>query len=487
MPDTHIAFDETAQPVDSGPLVVDLDGTLLRTDMLYETFWSALSRDWRNVLPVVSALPQGRAVLKRRLQSLGPVDPATLPYNDAVLDRVAAYREAGGRTVLASASDERVLEPIARHLDLFDEVHGSDGTRNLKGPEKAAHLVDRFGRGGFTYLGDSRADLPVWTEAGRAVIVDASDRLAARAAHVAPAVERLDSGADPVRGLIRAMRPHQWLKNALVFVPMLAAHQLDLLTLGQAMLAFVCYSLIASAVYLLNDLLDLAADRAHPRKRLRPFASGAVPLAWGTMLAPGLLVAGLALAAVLGPAFLGVMALYFAVTTAYSLALKRMLVIDICTLAALYTLRIVAGGVATGIPLSVWLLAFSMFFFLSLAAMKRQTELVSGSAEGKTAVSGRGYVTTDLALVANMAVSAGYVSVLVMALYLNTGAVRQLYTETAPLWGICLVLLYWISRMVMIAHRGQMHDDPVVFAARDRVSLACGALIAGCAVAGAVW
>ncbi|MFP4043823.1 MAG: UbiA family prenyltransferase, partial [Rhodosalinus sp.] len=281
----------------------------------------------------------------------------------------------------------------------------------------------------------------------------------------------------PLRPLLRAIRPQQWLKNLLVFLPLLVAHRFTLPAIGEAALAFVVFSLVASSVYLLNDLLDLEADRAHPRKRERPFASGALPLSWGTALAPGLLLAGGLLALPLGPEFLGVMAVYYLVTTAYSFVLKRRLVVDICALAALYTLRIIAGGVATGIPLSVWLLAFSMFFFFSLAATKRQAELVSSAEEGAEKAPGRGYMTDDLPLVSNMAVASGYVSVLVMALYINSPAVTVLYSATEPLWGICLILLYWLSRMVMLAHRGQMHDDPVVFAVKDPVSLLCGALI----------
>lgn len=468
-------------------LVVDLDGTLTRTDLLYETFWAALSARWMNVLPVARAALSGRAGLKRRLTGLGTVDPATLPYNEVVLDHVRRWREAGGRTALVSASDQSLVDRVAEHLGLFDEAAGSDGRTNLRGSEKARFLEARFGRGGFAYVGDAEADLPVWESAGAAVTVDLAPSLRARVDALRPGAEHLETRTSSRgRALFKAIRPHQWLKNILVFLPILAAHRLDLVTIAQGVTAFVAFSLIASSVYLLNDLLDLAADRAHPRKHLRPFASGTLPLSWGTMAAPALLLGGVALALILGPGFLAVMAFYYAVTTAYSFYLKRRLVIDICTLAGLYTLRIIAGGVATGISLSVWLLAFSIFFFFALAAMKRQAELVSSAAEGKDTAHGRGYMTSDLPLVATMAVASGYVSVLVMALWLDSPAVRRLYDETAPLWGICLVLLYWISRMVMITHRGWMHDDPVVFAARDKISIACGALILALAVAGMV-
>lgn len=284
---------------------------------------------------------------------------------------------------------------------------------------------------------------------------------------------------------MKALRPHQWLKNVLIFLPAIAAHDLSMETWLSALLAFASFCLVASSVYVLNDLLDLAADRAHPRKRNRPFASGTISLAHGTLMAPTLLFAGFLFALAVGRLeFLGIMAAYYVLTTAYSLSLKRRLVVDICTLAGLYTIRILSGGVATGLPLSVWLLTFSIFFFLSLAAIKRQAELVDGIDSGRTQLSGRAYRADDLPVISMMAIAAGYVAVLVMALYINTPAIQSLYSRPEILWGVCPVLLYWISRMVMIAHRSRMDDDPIVFAVRDRVSRVCGLLIVGTVVAG---
>lgn len=453
--------------------------------MLFETFWATLSKRWTNITAVFGALPDGRANLKRTLEGLGDVDVRMLPYNEEIVAYVQRWRDAGGRAVLVSAADQRIVERVADHLALFDEAYGSDGRMNLKGARKADFLAEHYPEG-FAYIGDKDADYAIWQRAARAITVDVPRSLRARVDDLPIESEHLTTRGSHFGPLMRAMRPQQWLKNVLVFLPLLAAHRFDLVTLGEAALAFVAYSVVASSVYLLNDLLDLQADRTHPRKCKRPFASGALPLSWGTVLAPGLLLAGGLVSVLLGPAFMAVMAIYYLVTTAYSFVLKRRLVIDICTLATLYTLRIVAGGVATGISLSVWLLAFSMFFFFSLAAMKRQTELVSSVAEGQDKAHGRGYVTDDLPLVSNMAVASGYVSILVMALYLNSPAVQILYSATVPLWGICLVLLYWLSRMVMLAHRGQMHDDPVVFAAKDRVSIACAGIILGLALVGNV-
>ncbi len=467
-------------------LVVDLDGTLIRSDLLVESFWAVASRRGGLVaLGACRALLQGRAALKARLAEIGPVDVAGLPYNTAVLDYIRARRAAGARVALVTASVQPLAEAVAAHLGLFDEVHGTKDDENLKGARKAAFCVDRFGRGGFDYIGDAEADLPVWAAAATAIVVAPGAALMRRLAVLDRPLETLPAARPAPRDLIRALRPHQWLKNLLVFLPALAAHNVHLPVLAAGLLAFAAFSLVASAVYVLNDLLDLRADRAHPRKRNRPFASGAVPLLTGTLMAPALLLAGLVLALPLGARFLGVLLLYFVTTTAYSLHFKRRMVADIVLLAALYTLRIMAGGVATHIHLTVWLLAFSMFFFFSLAAVKRQAELVDGVASGRSAA-GRGYLPQDLPLVEMMAMGSGYVSVLVMALYLASPEITNAYPMPDALWGICVILLYWISRVVLVAHRGQMHDDPVVYAVRDRVSLMCGAAILACAVAGAV-
>lgn len=286
------------------------------------------------------------------------------------------------------------------------------------------------------------------------------------------------------RPYVRVLRPHQWLKNGLVFLPLLAAQSFTADRLSNALLAFVAFSLIASSVYVLNDLVDIQADRAHPRKRNRPFAAGTIPTSQGPVLLLLPLLVGAAISASLGTQFFLVLSGYYLMTLAYSFVLKRRIVIDICVLAGLYTFRIIAGGAATSIPLSVWLLAFSVFFFLSLAAVKRQAELVDGVAGSKLTAHGRGYTTDDLPIVASMAISSGYVSVLVMALYLNSPAVSALYATPALLWGICLILLYWISRIVMVTHRGRMHDDPVVFAVRDPDSLMCFAAVVVLAAAG---
>jgi 4-hydroxybenzoate polyprenyltransferase len=304
--------------------------------------------------------------------------------------------------------------------------------------------------------------------------------------HMSERLEQLDiAGRSPSRYLL-ALRPHQWLKNILVFLPMLAAHQLDGATLTATLLAFLSFSMVASAVYVVNDLFDLAADRAHPRKKNRPFASGSIPVSHGVWMALGLVTIGGCFAGLINLEFTLVVAGYFILSTAYSIYFKKQIIIDICVLAGLYTIRIVAGSVAAAVPMSEWLLAFSAFFFLSLAAVKRQAELVDMASREKLGASGRGYKADDLPIVSMVAIGAGYVSVLVLALYINSPTVVSLYANPEALWGVCAVLLYWLTRSIMVAHRGQMHDDPVVYAAKDPVSQLCLLVLLGFGVVG-VW
>jgi 4-hydroxybenzoate polyprenyltransferase/phosphoserine phosphatase len=467
-------------------LAVDLDGTLLRSNMLHETLWSAFGTDWRTPLWAARELLSGRAGLKRKLADRSAVDVITLPYDDAVLAAIARWRDHGGKVVLVTATDQVLADAIALHLGCFDGAFGSDGVRNLKGEHKAAFLVDRYGKGKFAYVGDTTADLAVWREASHAIVKTNSASLLGKARSVCPSVELIPGPRGQGLALLRAIRPHQWLKNVLIFLAIIGAHQFDAQTLLRGVLAFISFSLVASSVYVVNDLLDLSPDRAHARKRRRPFAAGTARVEDGIPATMLLLLVGGCIGASLGLGFLLILFGYYVTTSAYSLSLKRSTMIDICTLAGLYTLRVLAGGVATGINLSMWLLLFSLFFFFSLAAVKRQAELVDAVQAGKLAIQGRGYHPDDLPIVAQMATAAGYVSVMVMALYVNSDAVTKLYHHPEALWGINLVLLFWISRMTFLAHRGQMHDDPVVFAARDRTSLACGILVLGFGLIGAV-
>ncbi|MCU0906244.1 MAG: UbiA family prenyltransferase [Rhodobacteraceae bacterium] len=464
-------------------LACDLDGTLCRTDTLHEALLALVSqRPWA-LLGLPIWLAAGKAGFKSRVADAVVIPGNALPLNEDVVAELRAARASGRRTVLVTASDRRQAEAVAAATGLFDEVHGTGGGQNLKGAGKARFLADRFGVGGYDYLGDATVDAPVWQGARQAITVGAGAHVRRVAEAANPSVRHLSPPGSQVAAMLRAMRPHQWSKNLLLFVPTLAAHDME--ALGQVILGFLAFCLTASAVYVLNDLFDLQADRAHPRKRRRPFAAGTLSAATGVGMSAGLL----AMATILGlatgnPLFLGMLALYLVATFAYSLWLKRKLLVDVLMLAGLYTVRIIAGGVAAGIVLSPWLLGLSMFLFLSLAAVKRQAELMDQLATGRDSA-GRAYTVEDLPILRGMAMASCHAAVMVLALYLSSDAVQALYARPWLLWLACPLLLYWSLRMVMKAHRGLMTDDPIVFAARDPVSLAVTALTMLVAVAAA--
>jgi 4-hydroxybenzoate polyprenyltransferase len=459
------------------PLCIDLDGTLLRSDLLVESALALLAvRPWMAlVLPFW--LLRGKAHLKRQLAARVQVDPANLPYDPRVLGLLQS--SPSRHRVLCTASDETLVRPLAEHLGCFDEVIASDGQRNLAGRHKAEALVQRFGTKGFDYAGNDAIDLAVWAHARRALVVNAGTALAKAAAAKCEVQEHWPAPSGRLRTWIKALRLHQWLKNLLVFIPLLASHKMfDVPSVVAATCGFLAFGLCASGVYLLNDLLDLPSDRQHPRKRLRPFAAGTLPLLHGVLLAPLLAVAGLALAWWTEPRFAAVLAAYYALTLAYSLRLKRVVMLDVILLAALYTVRIIGGAVVIGSALSFWLLAFSMFIFLSLALLKRYIELAAMLAEGKISAAGRGYAVDDLPLLQSLGAASGYLAVLVLALYINSPESIALYARPQVLWLLCPMILYWVSRTWVLAHRGEMDDDPVVFAATDRISQVVGVLCA---------
>jgi 4-hydroxybenzoate polyprenyltransferase len=463
-------------------LAIDLDGSLLKTDLLLESTLALLSsQPWLLAwLPVW--LLGGKARLKREIASRVELDVASLPYDARVL--ALAHAAAGRReVVLCTASDELLATKVAQHLGGFDAVLASDGARNLAGHAKRELLAERYGERGFDYVGNAAVDLRVWRHARHAIVVNAPAALAAAAARLTTVAAHLPAERGGLRAWLRALRLHQWLKNLLVFVPLLAAHRIgEPRALAAVALGFVVFGLCASGTYLLNDLLDLASDRQHPRKRHRPFASGRLSLLQGMLAAPLLVLAAFALAALLSPWFCAALALYLVLTVAYSLRLKQRAMVDVMVLAGLYTLRIIAGAVLLATKPSFWLLAFSVFLFLSLAMLKRYAELLVVLGEGRSNTHGRGYRVDDLGLVQALGTASGYQAVLVLALYINSTASELLYRRPEWLWLLCPILLYWISRAWMIAHRGLMRDDPVVFAATDRVSLVLALACAGIAL-----
>lgn len=417
--------------------------------------------------------------MKSRLADRIVIDAALLPYNEPLVDYLKSERKDGRHVVLATASHRKFAEAIAEHLGIFSEVVATDKDLNLSGGNKAGLLVKMFGEKGFDYAGNSRTDLKVWRHAAGAVVVNAPASLSSEAAQLCTVVQTFSSGPLRIGDYLKALRPHQWLKNVLVFLPLMAAHKIgDWQLVINAVQAFVAYGLCASSVYLLNDLLDLPSDREHPRKRKRPFASGAVPISHGVLLIPLLLGAALVISSTLPSLFLLVLGGYYITTLAYSIWLKNRVLLDVITLAGLYTFRIIAGAAATAISPSFWLLAFSMFLFLSLALVKRYSELLVVLKQNKANATGRGYNVDDLPLLMSLGASSGFVSVLVMALYLNSTDVNKLYDHPQILWLILPFLLYWISRVWMKTHRGEMHDDPVIFAARDKISIYTALVIA---------
>jgi len=461
------------------PLIVDLDGTLLRSDLLLETGMAFIrGQPWRFLQPL-SWLCHGKAVLKEELAHSTHLDVSLLPYDPAVLVFIQKARDEGRRVVLASASHHSLAERIAEHLQIFDQVLASDRMCNLSATHKRDRLVAEYGKQGFDYVGNAQDDLPVWASARHAYLVNPEYGVEKRAREQGNVIQVLRSHCPQLRDWLKALRVHQWLKNLLLFVPLLTAHQLgDIQLVGQGLLAFLLFGLCASSVYLLNDLLDLTDDRHHHSKRQRPFAAGRLSIKSGLIVFPALLLTSFVGALCWLPsAFAAVLAVYYLLTLAYSLFLKRQMAVDVIALALLYTLRIVAGAAAFALPLTFWVLAFSMFIFLSLALVKRYAELKEARRSGHTEKTrGRGYYPDDLEMIASLGAASGYLSVMVLALYIHDQATSILYSQPEIIWLACPLLLFWITRIWMLTHRGLMHEDPVLFAIRDRVSLLVGGL-----------
>lgn len=460
------------------PMAVDLDGTLIKTDLLHESLLALARSNPLLLLLVPFWLLKGKAWLKHQIARRTSIDARLLPYNQELLAWLREQHAAGRKLYLATASHEIFARQVADYLGIFEGVVASDSQRNLSGSQKASALADVVEGGRFAYAGNAPVDLAVWRASASAVVVG-KPGLARSAASVTQVEHHFPAVSASLATLAKALRVHQWVKNALVFIPMMAAHKvLDVNSITASVLAFFAFSFCASSVYLLNDMLDLAEDRAHPRKCKRPFAAGTLSISFGLMLIPLLLALATVLALQLPPIFLWVLVVYYVSTFAYSFALKRLVLIDVVTLSALYTIRIIAGAAAVDVPLSFWLLAFSTFIFLSLAILKRYAELLVMRLKDARKAPGRGYQVEDLELLMSLGGASGYLSVLVLALYINSPDIRALYHAPQIMWPVCLVMLYWVSRVWIVAHRGNMHDDPIVYAIKDKVSIVCGTLIA---------
>lgn len=470
------------------PLVLDLDGTLIRSDVLVECFVAALRRNPFVLFIAIFWLLQGKAVLKQKLAAYAPDDLDAIPANQDLLKLAEREAKRGRAVVLATASNEIMARRIARRFAFIGEVLASDGVRNLKGRAKADVLEERF-PGGFIYAGDSSADLPVWARAQSAIGINLAPKTAKALATLGKPMLLLNDSKHPLRVLIKAARVKQWAKNALIFAPLfLAGMMFEATAWRDALLAFFGLGFVASATYLLNDLFDLNDDRRHWTKRNRPLASGDLPIVEGLMLVPVLTLAGFALSAAAGLAVFATVMLYTVITLAYSFHVKRVPVVDVAVLAGLFTLRLFLGVVAIGAVLSPWLFVFSMALFLSLSTAKRHTEVVRMALHGKTKTAGRGYIARDEPMLLALGLAAAMSAVVLFSLYLTAEAFQATSVYSAPmfLWATPVLLFLWLGRIWLISQRGELDDDPVAFALKDRPSLALGAML-GLAFAGAVF
>ena len=438
------------------PLVVDLDGTLVRSDLLIESAFAYVGADPRRIIELLGVLIRGKAALKAEIAGNTAIDAERIyPYDERVLAIIEDVRRQGRKVYVASASNERYVAAVAEKVGA-DGWFGSNNIKNLSSHVKAQLLIDKFGEQGFDYAGNARDDLAIWKVCRKGWAVHPSRRvrrdLAAGGADVAI--------IDPPTGIagqwIKLIRVHQWAKNTLVFVPLLTAHKFELSAFAQAIGAFIAFSLAASAVYILNDLVDLEADRKHPSKRRRPLAAGTVPILAALPIATFLMLVAFALALCIALSFAEVLLLYIALTTAYSFFLKRKMLVDIVALASLYTIRVVGGAEAISVPISEWLLGFSMFMFTSLALIKRYVELAARLDADLPDPSNRNYRKSDLDIVAGLAAAAGFNAVTVFALYISSDTVQHLYRHPKAIWLVCPILIYWLGRALMMAHRRLM-------------------------------
>lgn len=458
------------------PLYVDLDGCLLKTDLLIESFLVA-ARSFDTWYRLPSWLLRGKAHLKARLGERAELNPELLPYNMELVDYLKTERARGRRLVLATASNRRLAEAVAAHLGCFDAVIASDEENNLRGDHKLKAIKAHLTGNEFSYAGNDRTDLPIWRDAQRAIIVNAPRRVAAAARRTTDVELVIEDRAPLVRNLFKALRPHQWLKNLLVFVPLLASGAFtDITGWVSTVLAFAAFCATASGIYVLNDLTDLAADRQHPRKRKRPFASGAVPASIGLMMGIASLAIGLSLAAVAGA--VGLVVVYALTSLGYSLYLKEQPLIDVFTLSFLYNIRMFVGGVVSDHHVSPWLLGFGFFLFLGLALIKRVAELQARAVGTAKQVPGRGYYPGDTSILGLMGVAATFTSSVVLAFYLQNDVAQTVYANPLLLWPIVPLLLFWQCRLWLSTQRGYMLDDPIVYSARDWVSWLVGAIMA---------
>jgi 4-hydroxybenzoate polyprenyltransferase len=465
------------------PLCVDLDGTLVKSDTLVDSLLVMVRTHPLELVKVPGWIAQGKATLKAQVAERVSLDVAHLPYNKPLVAFLEKEHGQGRRLYLATGADTSLAVRVAQHTALFDGVLASDGKTNLTGSNKLESFQKHFPGSGFDYIGNARPDIPLLAAANKAMVANPDGALssAARAGRFKVA-QRFDDRAPWTRTLRKALRLHQWAKNALIFLPLILAHSLALPRVTEAVVAFLCFSLCASATYILNDLLDIEADRRHPRKRYRPFASGDLSAKTGVLIAGGFLVASLAAALALPVGFLVYLLLYLLTTLSYSFYFKRIVLIDVLLLSGLYTIRLLAGAAAARVPISPWLAGFSIFLFLSLAMVKRFSEMQNLRTAGAVPSNGRGYLISDIEQLRAFGTSAAYAAVVVFSFYISSLAGTKLYLHAQRLWLITPLMIFWLSRVWLLASRGEMDEDPVIFAVTDKPSLVIGIAVAAIAV-----
>jgi 4-hydroxybenzoate polyprenyltransferase len=449
-------------------ICVDVDGTLLRTDLLFESLFCLLKEKLWLVFLVPLWLIRGKAYLKRKLAERVSFDDTEFPLNAPLVTFLTNESQLGRSIILCSASDESLVRRVSKQLPFFVEVIATRGGLNLKGENKANALVDRFGAGGFDYAGNSSDDLVIWRRARQAIVVNASNRVE----HIARAQGNvtlvLPRTGNEFFSLLQSMRIYQWVKNTLIFVPLITSHRfLEVGLLVRGAIAFLSLSLCASAIYILNDVFDLHSDRNHPTKRKRPLASGSLSISTALVSVPLLFGTGILVSLLLPWTTTAPVLVYAAMSLAYVFRLKQMLLADVVALALLYTVRIVIGGVATSLLVSPWLLGFSLFLFISFAFSKRVAEMIRASGSTRRRLPGRSYLVDDIPTVACLGALSGYLACLVLSFYINSRAVFAIYRHPVWLWLLLPLMLYWVGRIWVLTMRGHMSDDPIIFVFKD--------------------
>lgn len=454
------------------PICVDLDETLISSDSLADSIFCAIKNNPLIIFQLPFWILKGKFYFKKRILSFYQINPQTLPYRGEILEFLKQKKGEDRRIVLITASLQEVADSVANHLGIFDEAYGTSSDKNLKAVNKSSFLIDKFGEFGFDYIGDSKADLAVWEKARKSVLVEPTSKILKKAEKFNNIDKVFLRNKNNLKLILQEIRVHQWLKNLLIFLPLLMAHKLDNLELIiKSIVAFFSFSFVASFVYVLNDLLDIDSDRMHPRKKNRPIASGNLSIKIALIIIPILFIFGMGSSLIyLSNEFTIVLLIYLLITTLYSFYLKKIYILDIFILSILYTIRLIGGAVAVDVIVSKWLLAFSVFLFLSLAILKRFTELRVMQMENKSKTSGRGYNVDDLNLISILGPTSGYLSVVIFTLYIYSPEVLKLYSVPELLWPVAIFLLLWITRIWFLANRNEMDDDPIVFAVKDRAS-----------------